>query len=266
MSQKIAEILDLERFPLDRLESAAGIDLLEWCRRELDLHGMFNLDGLVRQAALAQAVAEVVPVLDAAAFTHRRYHNVYFEKQIDGLPADHPALAEVETVNHTICADQIPGSLLCQVYEWPPLAKFLAAALDKETLYTMKDPLARANVMAYHAGEALNWHFDRSEFTTTLLLQAPEAGGQFEYRCDLRTAEDPNYQGVARLLRGEDDAVRRLDVVPGTLNVFRGKNTMHRVSPVEGAQDRIIAVLSYYERPGVNFSDEERLGFYGRVA
>ncbi|KAG1702812.1 50S ribosomal protein L21 [Nymphon striatum] len=29
--------------------------------------------------------------------------------------------------------------------------------------------------MAYKEGETLNWHFDRSEFTTTLLLQAPQS-------------------------------------------------------------------------------------------
>ena len=50
------------------------------------------------------------------------------------------------------------------------------------------------------------------------------------------------------------------------LNVFRGKNTLHRVSPVKGSRDRIIAVFSYYETKGVQFSDEENLGFYGRKA
>ena len=52
---------------------------------------------------------------------------------------------------------------------------------------------------------------------------------------------------------------------PGTLNVFRGRNTAHRVTEVIGERPRIIAVFSYYERPGVTFSEEERLGFYGRA-
>ncbi|HCL95113.1 MAG TPA: 2OG-Fe(II) oxygenase, partial [Gammaproteobacteria bacterium] len=42
--------------------------------------------------------------------------------------------------------------------------------------------------------------------------------------------------------------------------------TLHRVSPVKGSRDRIIAVFSYYETKGVQFSDEENLGFYGRKA
>ncbi len=111
----------------------------------------------------------------------------------------------------------------------------------------------------------INWHFDRSEFTTTLLLQAPESGGGFEYRTGLRSAGDPNYDGVARLLEGRDRQVETLHLAPGTLNVFRGKNTAHRVTPVAGGRERIIAVFSFYERPGVLFSEEERIGFYGRA-
>jgi hypothetical protein len=50
------------------------------------------------------------------------------------------------------------------------------------------------------------------------------------------------------------------------LNVFEGKNTLHRVSAVRGNRNRLVAVFSYYEKPGVTFSREERIGFYGRVA
>jgi hypothetical protein len=155
---------------------------------------------------------------------------------------------------------------LTALYENPDFARFLAAVMDKPALYPMRDPLARLNVMGYHAGEALNWHFDRSEFTTTLLLQAPEAGGEFVYRTDLRGDEDPNYAGVADLLEGRDDRVQTMSLSPGTLNVFRGKNTPHRVTPVQGDTARIIAVFSYFDRPGVMFSPAEQRGFYGREA
>jgi hypothetical protein len=47
--------------------------------------------------------------------------------------------------------------------------------------------------------------------------------------------------------------------------VFRGKNTAHMVSTVRGTRDRIIAVFSYFDRPGVVFSREEQRGFYGRT-
>ena len=172
----------------------------------------------------------------------------------------------METISHTVCADQIPDSIVLSIYQYEPLIRFLAATMDKPRLHAMQDPLARANVMSYRDGEALNWHFDRSEFTTTLLLQAAEQGGDFEYRTDLRSDDNPNYEGVARLLEGRDPQSKVMRVKPGTLNVFRGKNTAHRVTTVRGNRDRMIAVFSYYERPGVMFSPEERLGFYGRAA
>lgn len=49
------------------------------------------------------------------------------------------------------------------------------------------------------------------------------------------------------------------------LNVFRAKNTAHRVTPVEGKTARMIAVFSFYDSPGVRFTAEEQRGFYGRT-
>ncbi len=174
-------------------------------------------------------------------------------------------MAEVKTSNRTLCADQLLGNPVVSIYEWQPLAEFIALVMGESELHTMKDALARVNVMAYKEGESLNWHFDRSEFTTTLLLQAPQSGGEFEYRTNLRSEEDPNYKGVSQLLLGSDPLKCSINPKPGTLNVFRGINTPHRVTKIEGSKERIIAVYSYYDNPGVKFSPEEQIGFYGRA-
>ena len=259
-------ILDLDRWPLDDLGGPKRRALIERCREKLREAGLFSLDTLIRPEALETSVAEVAPVLGAAAFTHSRDHNIYFDDEIEGLDPGHPALKRFTIVNHTICGDQIPKSLITRIYEWRPLIEFLAAAMGKPRLYPMADPLGRINVMAYHEGEQLNWHFDRAEFTTTVLLEAPRAGGEFQYRSALRSESDPNYEGVARLLADQDEHVQTLPLEPGTLNVFKGKDTAHRVTPVEGDRPRIVAVFSYYETPGFAFSDAERIGFYGRTA
>ncbi|WP_292413410.1 2OG-Fe(II) oxygenase [Mesorhizobium sp.] len=262
----IEDILDLDRYPLDREGSSEWQRLVAESTTALNANGMFNLEGFLRPGIAERAVAEIRPVMDTRSHTHKRMHNIYFKPSIPELSPDHPALLKVETISHTVCADQIPGSIVLAIYEYEPLVRFLAVTMDKPQLHVMQDPLARANVMGYRAGEALNWHFDRSEFTTTLLLQAPEHGGDLEYRTDLRSDDDPNYEGVARLLEGRDPEAKILRMKAGTLNVFRGKNTAHRVTTVEGERERMIAVFSYYERPGVMFTDEERIGFYGRAA
>ena len=260
------DILDLDRYPLDRPGTPAWTALVEKCRADLAKDGMYNLEGLVRPQALARTVDELQPVLETLSFTHKRLHNIYFKKEIPELGPDHPALRKTQTINHTICYDQIPHSIPAWIYEWPNFVVFLAATMQKEQLFPMRDPLARLNVMAYRDGEALNWHFDRSEFTTTILLQAPDDGGDFVYRSDLRSDSNPNYDGVAKLLEGRDPDVKSLKLAAGTMNVFRGKNTAHKVSTVRGTRERIIAVFSYFDRPGVVFSKDEQIGFYGRAA
>lgn len=259
------DILDLTRYPLDQPGTAPWRDLVARCRADLVRDGMFNLPDLLRPAAISRAMAEVGPIMEHLSFLHKRHHNIYFRKEVPGLAPDHPALNLVETINHTVCGDQLEQTVIDWIYSWPQLAVFLAATLDKTALFTMTDPLARMNVMRYGDGEALNWHFDRSEFTTTLLLQEPSGGGEFLYRTDLRAEDDPNYDGVARVLQGQDKAVRSHVLQAGTLNLFKGKNTLHKVNRCTGPQARFIAVFSYYERPGVRFSREDQIGFYGRA-
>jgi len=259
-------VINLQRYPLDRPGSEEWNALVDNARAELARNGMFSLEGFVSENHVGLAARQIQPTMDAESHTHKRSHNIYFKPEIPELAADHPALKKVETVSHTLCADQLTGSLVTAVYEYPPLVAFLSAVMEKPALYVMADPLARVNVMSYREGETLNWHFDRSEFTTTLMLQAPEAGGEFEYRTDLRTSDDPNYEGVAALLEGRDPSVQKLRLSAGTLNVFRGKNTAHRVTPVRGQRERMVAVFSYYEKPGVIFTPEEQTGFYGRAS
>lgn len=257
-------LVDLDRYPLDHPGSDAWAALVARASAELDAAGMVDLPGFLVPSALAATLAQVRPLLPRAHL-HAREHNIYFRRDVPGLPPDHPALRRVVTTNRTLCADDLAGNPLLALYRDPRLAAFLAAATGKPALFPMDDPLAAANVMAYEAGEGLNWHFDRSEFTTTILLQSPEGGGRFQHRAGLRSDDDPNYEGVARLLDGRDPEMRAADLTPGSLNVFRGRHTAHRVTPTEGPLPRIVAVLSYFDRPGVALAPEERVGFYGRA-
>ncbi len=239
--------------------------LVDRCRNDLKTRGMFNLEGFV-DPDVARAQAAVLDSKFASeSFKHTREHNIYFDDEIPGLAHDEPALTRLHTSNDVLCGDQLVGSLMDRLYRWELFSKFLAATTDKTALYPMDDSLAGLNVMTYREGQVLNWHFDRAEFTTTMLLQAPEAGGEFTYRTGLRDACAPNYAGVARLLLGGDPKVRTLALSPGTLTVFRGQNTPHKVTPIRGKRARVVAVFAFYEKPDVRFSEAERLGFYGRV-
>jgi hypothetical protein len=257
-------VIDLQSYPIHNSGSAAYTNLVADCRRRLATDGMFDLPGFLHPDVTLAAAQAVGPAMASSAFRDARKHNIYFRDSVEGLAPDHPALRPVETVNHTLCADQLQGNPVMALYEWPPFADFLAATMGKAALYRMDDPMARVNVQASRAGEALNWHFDRSEFTTTILLQAPQTGGELEYRTNLRSADAPNYDGVAALLRGEDPLVKQVRLLPGALNVFRGVNTLHRVVLVQGPRERIVAIFAFFDRSGVTMTAAEQTGFYGR--
>ncbi|MGP4128360.1 hypothetical protein OJE16_00555 [Pantoea tagorei] len=47
--------------------------------------------------------------------------------------------------------------------------------------------------------------------------------------------------------------------------LFRGRNSLHRVTPTEGDITRMLAVLAYNTQPGIALSETARMTFYGRL-
>jgi hypothetical protein len=254
----------LQRYPIDALDAPAGRALVERCRDELATLGACELPGFLEPEAVARVLEEVAP-LRAAAFATDTTHNVEFSGRESELAPDDPLRLQVRSAKSLVAYDQIPDdSPLRMAYESDELTRFLGAALAVEPLYRHADELGALNVMFYEQGDELGWHFDNADFAVTLMLQAPESGGVFEYVPALRTASDLNPSGVAALLGGDRAGVRRLDPEPGTLSLFRGHLSPHRVTPAEGEVPRINAVLSYADRPDARLSSSARRIFFGR--
>ena len=114
--------------------------------------------------------------------------------------------------------------------------------------------------------DTLAWRFDRSEFAVTLMLQEAERGGAFEYVPNVRTDTDERPQLVAAVLEGRSDQVITLEPQPGTLTLFGGRLSLHRVTPVRGGRMRVNAVLAYSQEPGSRLNELTQRMFYGRVA
>ena len=80
---------------------------------------------------------------------------------------------------------------------WEPLKHFLADCLNKQELFIYEDPISNMIINVGKQGEKFNWHFDTNEFTITLLLQAADSGGIFEYIPNLRKPDDECFDEVA---------------------------------------------------------------------
>jgi hypothetical protein len=83
-----------------------------------------------------------------------------------------------------------PDAAIKQLYQWDGLTKFIAAATGAQTLYRSADRFQALNISVMDEGGRQQWHCDTNEVAITLLLQAPEAGGEFEYVPLIRSPEN----------------------------------------------------------------------------
>ena len=98
-----------------------------------------------------------------------------------------------------------------------------------------------------------------------MLFRSAESGGHFEYVPGVRSDASEGYDEAARILDGEIEPLR-MPFEPGTLSIFAGHYTLHRVTRVRGRRHRLVAVLCYGRKPGFTNSDEVRRLFWGRAA
>jgi hypothetical protein len=260
------ELIDLSRYPIRDLGAPAARALVERCRRELETTGACELPGFLRAEATARMAAESETLVPLG------HHQVgpitaYLEIPDPGWPDGHPRRHWGRSAVSAIAYDLIPERhALRRLYEWDGLMEFLAAALGKPRLYRYADPFGALNVAAMGEGDELFWHFDQTDFVVSIALRDAETGGDFEYAPLIRSREEERYEAVKQLLDGSRERVVHVPMTPGTLLLFEGRHSIHRVTRVGGAVSRLVSLLAYDTQPGTVSSELLRLARYGRKA
>ncbi|MBB5165684.1 2OG-Fe(II) oxygenase family protein [Mycobacterium sp. AZCC_0083] len=260
-----ADVVDLDRYPINDLDSDRGRAFVADCREQLRRDGVCNLPGFVTTQAGTEMIRHA-DQLGSAAHSTDNTHTIYFEPTDTSVPATHPLAAQQRSAKKTIACDQIPADApIRRLYESDDLTKFIAAVLGKTELYRSADPLDAVMIALFEDGDELGWHFDRSEFAVTVMYQEAENGGHFDYYPGLRSAENDNHQTIEKTLQSDGDGAVRLPSGPGALAIFHGRNALHRVSPIAGSRPRINSVLTYGEKPDMRLNTLTQDLFYGRT-
>jgi hypothetical protein len=261
-----ASLIDLARYPILSLSAPAGRALVTHCRAQLAASGACELPGFLTAEAsegMAKESEALLPLGHYAAGPA----TVYLELPDPSWPEGHPRRALGRSAVSAIAYDRIPPAhALRRLYEWDPLMEFVAAALGKERLYRYADPFGALNVAAMKDGDQLFWHFDQTDFVVSIALRDAEHGGDFEYAPRIRSRADERYDDVARVLAGDRDRVRRMPMTPGTLLLFEGRDSLHRVTPIGGEGERLVALLAYDTKPDTRSSPLLQQVRYGRTA
>jgi hypothetical protein len=263
----LGDIIDLERYPITDRTNPAYLALVTHSQSLLGEEGDAIFPGFVRNETLA-TMADQTLALHPRMFHFRENHTVYFKPQEESVDSGHPLRRLMKTEKDTVAYADIPAdNLIRQIYESDEVLSFVRDVLGLDKLYRHADPLAALNLQGFTVGQQLGWHFDRSDFSVTLSLQAANSGGDFEYVRMLRNEADDCYDTVRAFLDNpETQQIEVLPQVPGTLTLFRGRYSLHRVTPVVGDRLRLNAVFAYVDQPNVEFSAYARQLFYGRTS
>jgi len=244
------------------LSSAAGRTFVASCRQSYLDSGLCELPGFVSDEGVRTLAEEANRVADRA-WVCESEHNAWLSTKDDAPRGSVYATKETTRVG-SVAFDQI-GDALRGLYEWEALQELIAGVLKKPQLNRLADPLGACSLNVFTDDGVHGWHFDEAEFTITLMLQAPEHGGAFEYVPQIRDTPNETTR-VAEILDGDRAGVQTLPFTPGTLLIFAGRQSIHRVTDVQGETPRLVAVLCYAEQPGVKNSPDVQRLFWGRTA
>ena len=268
----ISQIVNLDRYPLDKVDSDAYRDLITDCQQQLAEDGCCLLPEFIRTDALETSRQEAVNLASNSYqmdhyFAYDDVNDDTLSRNLDDLPEDHPLRFKSRTRIRFIARDLLVSeNPVKQLHQWPGMCTFLRDTMQLPQVFTNDCPLSSCVMTVAEQGELQDWHFDGTEYIVTLMLEDSPQGGNFEFVPGLRRPdEEDDYENISSVIAGEYTNVICPDIQPGTLTLFKGKYSLHRASPVEGDGRRVMSVLSYETEPGLTGSNNYLKLFYGRT-
>lgn len=259
-----ADFVDLDRYPIENLDAGKGAAFLAECQHHMDAHGWCNLAGFLRKEALEKLNGEANDLLPTAEVLHVK-RNIYQGAIDPSLPDDDPRRKEFTHIAVQLADDQIPQETgLKQLYQSEILTEFVRRVQRKEQLYRCADEFQALNIVALHPESWHAWHYDTTECTVTLLLQAADLGGEFAFLPNSRDDQGEDREAVDRLLAGDMSHAQTFSRGAGAFTLFRGGYSLHGVTKVEGVNPRISAIMTYDEQPNRVIDDEINIRIYGK--
>lgn len=252
------DFVDLQQYPINNPCKQEYVALVARCRKDLEKTGACSLPNFLRTSALLELQKEsgaVRPV--ATPVDRRRVAYSWMTGNQDFAPPH--ARSRTETESYWVnTADQLSqDGPLWNLFRFDELTDFVRNCLGFDCLYRCEDPCLALMVHTQELRDGLAWHFDTNESVVSICLQQCSAGGEFQYTPFIRSSEAENYDDVLAVMEGKQTA-QVVHMEAGTFNLFRGHRSLHRVTAVTEGPQRIMALLSYDQQPGMIWSKEVR--------
>lgn len=250
-------------YPIDSSSGDARQALIDSGGQRLREQGSLSLPGFVNAQTLQRLLAEVASLKNSG---HRMCG--LYPATSDDMSAAGDSDLRLPAAHSFIAGDLLDkDSPARQIYQHPGLLGFIAELLELPRLYRVADAMGCINYLVYQPGDCNGWHFDSTDFVVSICLQLAEQGGRYETIPDFRSSSDENSVAVAQRMRNPEDSsgVESVDLSVGSLFLFKGRNSMHRVTEVKGTRERIMLILSYHRQQDHFLSQGSKMAMYGRT-
>ena len=264
-------------YPIDA-KSDEYNDLAKKCTEQLGVQGFVSLKNFLTPRSVSSLVSSILHLeKQGIGFYSTEKHNVFLEDNATPSNEDpgslHPRHIQLKSSKLLINAKDLApdASELNSLFESTTFLQFICDVLQME-LYPSADEYGKYYANIFHEGDGLNFHFDGSEFSISLILQPAEEGGKFQFVPNSRDV----VHGWEELSLDTEDLQAALNETPsmkpmivhepelaaGDLYLFRGQNSLHRVSEVTKGT-RINVILTFNTEPNVILNDYTLRKFFG---
>lgn len=263
----LEDLIDIDRFPLNAPSAEAYRGAVAVAQASLAEDGCAVLKRFIRDDTL-QVMSDEIAARKQTTHYSTECINPYFHTLTNpSYPDQHPVNTFLERSSGFIPGDSWEATTSHRtLFEHRALCRFLADCLGLEALYPYSDSLAGLTANILNPDQQFTWHFDTNEFAVTVLVDAADEGGLFEYVPGIRSATAEGFEAIQSVLEGGREGVRTLDLQPGDLQIFCGRHSLHRVTRVAPhSRPRHAAIFAYTEQDGVIGRVERTQQLFGRV-
>ena len=260
----LSDLINTNRYPILDPTSKAYGDMISKIHEKLKEAGCAQLSGFLKDEAVTTMCQEVDDRLNIADTTSA-YQNAYLCDDNPDLPTDHPIRQLQKRRNKFLCRDRIhPQSSMIQLFIDETFTQFIRDSLGLENLFPFSDPISGMLVNIQHEGDTFPWHFDTNEISISFSLKNAASGGMFQYAPNIRSENDPSYNNVKAILKGDQHHVIEQKMIPGDLQIFWGRYSLHRVTHVRSDDAQYSLIYGYAKVPRLCNSKEVALATFGR--
>lgn len=257
--------MNFEKYPwLKDLESESAQSAILEARSNYLLYGVATFPDFITKEALDSAVKDVI-TKSPHAFQTDTTHNVYLSSPDSSYDPTHVRNRMLPTQVSSVAFDELDSfGTIATLYSLDALSKLVGAVTGQTPCYQSCDPLGCCSINVFRQWQGHAWHFDESEFSTTLMLQKPQSGGIFQFTPRLRSNQQDLAVDSVECAMATGENVRDLVFEDGTLSIFAGRYSLHRVTPIVGETERLVAVFAFSSQSGYMNSAQVQEMFWGR--